>query len=195
MVLINALDETIESLSGNDEGKYLEERWLLKQMGKFLDLGELYEPLKNHLKSGVNEKLLTPEYKKRYNDALWLSILANLYEIIPDEKMAEDFKVRFEDKSNKEAKNDRIASLQNDIIAYFIESMKRTAIDYPNKNESTNTNDNINLLLKEFSEYLIAPGSCILDNPENNIGLDESIEFFEMKKQEYLNYIKGISVK
>lgn len=195
MVLINALDETMESLTGNDEGKYLEERMLLQQMGKFLDLSELYQPLKNHLKSGVDEKLLPSEYKKRYSDALWLSILAELYEILPDKQMAESFKEKFESTSNKDQKNDRIASLQNDIITYFIESMKRNVIENPDKNESTNTYDNVNLLLKEFSEWLIMPGSFVLDNPENNIGLDESMEFYEMKKQEYLNYTKSFSVK
>ena len=61
MVLMDALDETIEALSGNDTGLYLEERMLIKQLGNFLDINSIYKPLKNHLNSGINKDLLNDD--------------------------------------------------------------------------------------------------------------------------------------
>lgn len=183
MVLINALDETVGCLYGEDKGMYLEERMLIKQMGKYIELTDIYEPLKNHLKSGVKKELLIPDLKKRYSDALWISLLEKLYNIIPDKQMAESFKNTFEYKIQE--KNNRLAILQNYNITYFLEDLNRKL--------STGEYDKAyaDLLIKEFGEYLIHPGSFVLDDPDMNIDLEESIELFKTKIEELQN-IKNV---
>ena len=166
MVLIDALDETMEALNGNDTGLFLEERMLIKQLGNFLDINSIYKPLKNHLNSGINKDLLNDDLKRKYSDALWISLLEELYNIIPDKKLAEDYRDVFE-QGKQSDENDRIASLQNANIYYFFEDAKIKG------------DEDIQVRLQSFEECLIKPGSFILDNPENNLMLDESIAVFE----------------
>ena len=178
MVLMDALDETIEALSGNDTGLYLEERMLIKQLGNFLNLNLIYKPLKNHLNSGINKVLLNDDFNIKYSDALWISLVEELYNIIPDKKLAEDYRDVFE-QGKKSQKNDRIASLQNANICYFFEDIKSKQYE------------DINTKLQNFEDCLIRPGSFVLDYPENNLMLDESIAEFE-EQREILNKTKSV---
>lgn len=178
MVLIDALDETMEALSGNDTGLYLEERMLMKQMGNFVDISTIYKPLKNHLNSGINKDLLNDDLKRKYSDALWISLQEELYNIIPDKKLAEDYRDVFEQGKHTEA-NDRIASLQNANICYFFEYSKTKDIE------------DMHTKIESFEECLIRPGSFVLDNPGDNLMLDESIMLFEEQREE-LKKIKSV---
>lgn len=188
MVLINALDETVEALYGEDNGNYLEERIILKQMGKYLDINSLYEPLKNHLKSGVDKELLIPKLKTKYSNALWISVLEKLYNIIPDKQMAESFRQTFE-YNKKQEKNNRLSILQKYNITYFIEDLNQKLVI------GTYDEAYANLLIKEFEDWLIMTGSFVLDDPDMNLELDESVEFFKTKVDEFKTQTKSKNVK
>lgn len=186
MVLIKTLDETMDAIIGHDQGNYLEERALLKQLGKILDLDKLYGPLKKHLESGIDFDSLSVDLKKKYNDAVWTGLQLALYNIYPDEYDINKFKEEFESPSISGEKTNRIASLQNHLITYFMEDLKGKSADGI-------LNGNVDDLLTTYEGLLIGPGDCILNEPENNIGLDESREFFELKKQEYRTFVGTFS--
>lgn len=49
--------------------------------------------------------------------------------------------------------------------------------------------------LEEYKKLLITPNSAILNEPEMNLGLDNSIKFYDIKMDEYRNAIPKNNVK
>ena len=183
MVLYNALNEKLNStLLKGDEGKYLEERALLNQLAVFVSLEPLYEMIikQNHE--------LTKEEMIEFNNKLWNLVEYSLYDIL-DSDMTKDFKETFEAKPVVSLPSNRIAELQDAITMFFMEILKRYVLD------EIITKEQADIIIKRYEEELIKPGSAVLDVPENNIGLDESLDFFNTKKGELYSIVDEKSVK
>lgn len=181
MVLLGTLEETLKSLNGNDSGKYLEERQLLNQLIKVLEFENTYAIYLRYRKALLS-KSIDPAI---VSEAVWRKIQEKLYDTIPDQGMAINYKRLFEDESIKATPNRRIASLQTDSIDYFTEKIKRDVMDGSFKDQD----------VRDFSTNLIRPGDVVLEQADNNIGLDESIEHFEMRMAEAEELRKSLSVK
>lgn len=190
MVLYNSIYERFKSvLLYGDDGEYLEERVLLNQLSMFIDFNALDEYFLSLLKH-TNVRLLNDNEKSMINDNLWKWIEAELKEIIPeDDYLFDEFKDRFETRIPSDVPNDRLSRLQQTLMVYFIENLKNKRLENVITDEKTNEE------LKEYKERLIAPNSSVLDNPEMNLGLDESIKFYDIKLDEYQNAIPKNNVK
>lgn len=192
MVLIDVLDETTNCLRGKDEGKFLEERQLLRQLGKVLDFNQIYDVYIGkgiYINSDNKESKKDINNRQLMNDYIWENIQRCLYDIIPDKDKAVDFKKTFE-KENLQNEQNRIANLQNDLIDYFIESLK-------NKHFDDDLDDITMSPTEEFKQLLIKPGDVLLTNPDPdmNFKLKGSNDYFEIKEAEFKNIISSFSAK
>ncbi len=189
MVLYNTINERFKSVLGyGDDGKYLEERVLLNQMSMFIDIKTLDEYFLSLL-NYVKERPLNDEEKFMLNNNLWAWIGKEFDEIMPTELDFNQFKNTFESKQVAIKPNDRLAKLQQVLITYFIESLKAKVLD------GIITEEESSKALEEYQEQLITPNSAILDKPEMNLGLDDSINFYDIKLEEYKCAIPKNNVK
>lgn len=185
MVLYNAMYEKFKAvLLYGDDGKYLEERVLLNQMSMIIDLyvlDEYFLAALNNTSDEIDENTI--------NKNMWNWIEKEFDEILPIDSSFNDFKKDFEKFYVNFNPDNRLSRMQQTLIEYFIESLKAKVLD------GIITEEEAEKASEEYKKLLITPNSAILNEPEMNLGLDNSIKFYDIKMDEYRNAIPKNNVK
>ena len=187
MVLIKTIDETLDALiSGEDSTnhEYDEERVLVSQMSKIVDINLVYKVLAK-LNKPIEE--LTNEEISLCSKVIWNGLKLELEEILPADDLSNELEREFETKDKLPSK--RIANIQNILITYFIENLK-------NKLNNGLDKEIIEDNILDYQNLLLTPESTLLNDKEgNNLGLDSSLKFFDIKKKELKSYVETVGKK